>query len=99
MHTLLFMGEHEEHDIRCRVYDGTSASEVDPRLAFLRTCASEGAVDCQAYDRWVEALQQRSWLPERPELQPNPDGPGKIGRWRLTQAGLDGLAQIEAARA
>ena len=36
---------------------------------------------------WVAALQARGWLAPSPELEPNPDGPGKVGRWRLTDVG------------
>jgi len=40
-----------------------------------------------AYDGFVAAMQGRGWLPIEPEFEPNPDGEGKIGRWRLTDKG------------
>lgn len=93
MHTLLFMGEPECEDaVRCRIYDGTG--EHDEQLAFIRTCAGPGAIDCPAYDDWVAALQERGWLPARPKLERNPDGAGKIGRWLLTDLGRSETEQM-----
>lgn len=85
MHTLLLMGERCDDAVRCRVYDGTG--EHDERLTFVRTCAGSGAIDCPAYDGWVAALQERGWLPGSPQLVANPDGPGRIGLWLLTDLG------------
>jgi hypothetical protein len=86
MHEMLFMGEGKPEAFRCRIYDG-SERKPDPRADFVRLLAREGAIDCPAYDGWVAALQGRGWLAAAPELEPNPDGPGKIGRWRLTGIG------------
>jgi len=99
MNTLHFMGMRGHVDnVRCRVYGGQSDTKDEAkRLAFLRACASSGAVDCPAYDGWVSALQSRGWLPETPALEPNPDGPGQIGRWKLTDEGRKELARIEGA--
>jgi hypothetical protein len=93
-----FMGVGEPEEFRCRVY-GCDADEDDEerqRLAFVKSLAGEGVIDCPAYDGWVKALQGRGWLPETPDREPNPDGPGKVGRWRLTARGL---AETEAIRA
>lgn len=96
MAKLMFMGVMPDEEPRCRIYDATGQKPaVDHRLVFLRTCAGPGAIDCPAYDGWVEALQARGWLPKRPELERNPDGPGSIGRWFLTDAGREGLAMVE----
>lgn len=91
MHKLHFMTpESEPEMVRCRVYDGSSQSEAAveaQRVAFVTALEQAGVVDCPAYDPWVEALQARGWLPAEPDLEPNPDGPGRIGRWRLTEFG------------
>ena len=93
MHEFLFMGQPDHvESVRCRVYDAT---EEDPRAAFLRECEGPGAVDCPAYDQWVAALQERGWLPANPELVPNPDGPGRIGLWKLTPRGREEWAAIK----
>lgn len=85
-HTLLFMGETPE-TFRCRIYSGAEAH--DPRVEFIRSLSRYGVIDCPAYDGWVTALQERGWLPMEPDLEPNPDGPGKIGRWLLTDKGRE----------
>lgn len=85
MNTLLFMGEGEPEAFRCRIYG--AADEPDERTAFVEQLAGPGVIDCPAYDPWVVALQARGWLPESPVLEPNPDGPGRIGRWSLTDKG------------
>lgn len=87
MHTLIPMGQVElAEDFRCRIYDGGDRSE-EARVTFVEQLAGEGAIDCPVYDGWVAALQARGWLPQVPELEPNPAGPGKVGRWRLTDVG------------
>jgi antirestriction protein ArdC len=63
---------------------GTDAITLPPRDHFD---SPAGVVDCPAYDGFVAALQGRGWLPLEPELDGNPDGEGKIGRWRLTDKG------------
>lgn len=70
---------------RGRVYG--ASDEEDRRVAFLEALAGQGVIDCPAYDGWVAALQKRGWLPNAPELEANPDGEGKVGRWRLTERG------------
>ena len=88
MTMLRFMGRDDPEEVRCRVYDGTTyASEEAKRRAFIELLAGPGVIDCPAYDGWVAALQTRGWLARTPELEPNPDGPGRIGRWRLTDHG------------
>lgn len=84
-HSLLFMGEGDPETFRCRIYG--AADEPDERAAFVEQLAGPGVIDCPAYDPWVAALQARGWLPESPVLEPNPDGPGRIGRWILTDKG------------
>lgn len=96
MTTLLFMGDPQHQDtVRCRVY---GQDEEDPRERFLHACAGYGAVDCPAYDEWVAALQARGWLPRKPHLVDNPDGPGKIGLWRLTEVGRREWAEVQKTR-
>jgi hypothetical protein len=92
---LQFMNRGEVEEVRCRVY-GADDNGEDERAAFIRELAGPGVIDCPAYDGWVKALQGRGWLPEQPDLEPNPDGPGRIGRWRLT---AKGLAETESIRA
>ena len=87
MTQLRFMGQDDPEEVRCRVYDGSDDQEA-ARRAFLENLAGPGVIDCPAYDPWVAALQEREWLPRAPDLEPNPDGPGRIGRWRLTAKGL-----------
>jgi len=89
-----FMGRGQPEEFRCRVYDGTPCkanTPTDPEEAkrrdFVDLLAGPGAIDCEAYDQWVAALQGRGWLPKEPTLEPNPDGEGRIGRWRLTAYG------------
>lgn len=94
MHKLSFMGSDTHiDDVRCRIYGDEDPVEAE-RVAFVRSLAGPGVVDCPAYDPWVAALQGKGWLPEKPELEPNPDGPGKIGRWRLTDKGRAEAAEI-----
>jgi hypothetical protein len=95
MPRLAYMGDpHIVDDVRCRVYGGED--EDDRRAAFVERLAAEGVVDCPAYDGWVAALQVRGWLPKAPGLEPNPDGPGKIGRWRLTDVGLKAWREVRS---
>lgn len=92
MATLFPMGDETEPEtVRCRVYGGECEDE---RAAFVERLAREGVIDCPAYDPWVAALQARGWLPAAPDLEPNPDGPGKVGRWRLTDVGRDEWAKL-----
>lgn len=86
MSTLRFMHpDAEPETFRPRIYGGNT--DEDGRIAFVTALAGPGMIDCQAYDEWVAKLQERGWLPAKPDLEPNPDGPGKIGRWRLTEVG------------
>lgn len=88
MPTLYFMGVPEMAEtFRCRVYGDEVTAEDRERAAFVDRLAGEGVIDCPAYDPWVAKLQERGWLAAQPELEPNPDGPGRIGRWRLTAHG------------
>lgn len=82
--------------VRCRVYGAEPDENDKARAAFVDRLAGEGVIDCPAYDPWIAKLQERGWLPERPELEPNPDGPGKIGRWRLTETGRREWATLKA---
>ena len=96
-HTLHFMGDPAiVETFRCRIYGGEDpdkAASVD----FIERLATVGELDCPAYDGWVAALQARGWLADKPELEPNPDGPGKVGRWRLTDAGRAAWAAMKGA--
>lgn len=91
---LLFCGRGEPEEVRCRVYGGTDDAD-DERVAFVKSLAGGGVIDCPAYDPWVAALQERGWLPLTPELEPNPEGEGKVGRWRLTDKGRDEWARMQ----
>lgn len=91
-HTLIPMGVGEPEAVRCRVYGG---EEVDPeeeakRRAFVAKLADEGVIDCPAYDPWVAALQERGWLPARPDIEFYKAH--VVGRWRLTAKGREGWA-------
>jgi hypothetical protein len=88
-----FMGQGILEEVRCRVYGGSNEPE-DERVIFLNELATVGVIDCPAYDVWVAALQDRGWLPAKPELEQNPDGPGKIGRWLLTPKGRAGWVKF-----
>lgn len=79
------MGLDDPEEVRCRVYGGEDGEAE--RVSFMHALAGPGVIDCPAYDGWVVALRERGWLPAEPE--PNPDGPGRIGRWRLTAKGHD----------
>lgn len=95
-HTLVPMGAGEPEAFRCRIYSVAEDPEAEAkRRAFLAELAGLGAIDCPAIDPWVCALQACGWLPARPELEPNLDGPGKVGRWRLTDTGRAAWAEIE----
>lgn len=96
MHTLYFMRIVEEH-VRCRVYGAEPTEDDQARTAFVDRLAGEGVLDCPAYDSWVEVLQRRGWLDAQPELEPNLDGPGKVGRWRLNATGRAAWARREGA--
>ena len=98
MHTLYFMGQEDHEDpVRCRIYGGGDDADDQRRVAFVTALAGRGVIDCPAYDDWVAALQARGWLPPTPDLEPNPDGPGKIGRWLLTPKGREEWARIQGA--
>jgi hypothetical protein len=96
MHTLIFMSRGEPEAFRCRIYGGVDPDE-EKRVSFVTSLAGPGVVDCPAYDPWVEKLQARGWLPDAPELEPNPDGPGRIGRWRLTDLGREEWDRMRGA--
>lgn len=85
-HVLRFMGVGEPETMRGRIYSADDPDEI-ARADFVRRLAGPGVIDAPAFDGWVAALQARGWLPDRPALEPNPDGPGKIGRWLLTERG------------
>jgi hypothetical protein len=91
------MGQGDPEAFRCRIYDHADEHE-ERTAAFVRKCAHEGAIDCPAHDPWVLALQERGWLPESPRLEPNPDGPGRIGRWVLTPLGRERWEQLAQAK-
>lgn len=92
--TLSYMGCGEPEHFRCRVYGGDH--DDDERRAFLERLAGEGVIDCPAIDPWIATLQARGWVAERPGLEANPDGPGRIGRWRLTSYGRQEWDRIRA---
>ena len=88
MHNLLFMSSPDHVDaVRSRIYGGEDTEAEKQRVNFVKSCAGAGVIDSEAYDGFVAALQGRGWLPPKPDLEPNPDGAGKIGRWRLTAKG------------
>lgn len=89
MSALSFMSIGESEHFRCRVYLGSRDNDANEteRVRFIERLASEGVVDCPAYDPWVRVLQARGWLSDTPKLETNPSGEGKIGRWRLTELG------------
>jgi hypothetical protein len=94
-HTLHFMGDPAiVETFRCRIYGGEDSDEA-ARVDFIERLATTGEIDCPAYDGWVAALQARGWLPAAPELEPNPVGPGKVGRWRLTDTGRTAWAAMK----
>lgn len=80
------LGEGEPETFRCRVYDSPDPWEAR-RAAFVELLSGPGVLDCPAYEKWVKALQERGWLDASPELERNPDGPGRVGRWRLNDRG------------
>jgi hypothetical protein len=96
--SFLFMGNVSglSETFRCRVYDGATTEDDRERRAFVERLAGPGVIDCPAYDSWVAALQARGWLPERPELEANPEGPGKVGRWLLTPLGREEWGRLSA---
>lgn len=61
---------------------------------FLVELLGAGAIDCPANDRRVARLKILGWLPRDPDFEPNPDGPGRIGRWRPTAEGLAALGHL-----
>ena len=94
-HVLIPMDAGEPEAFRCRIYGAAEDSEDEAKR---RAFAGPGVIDCPAIDPWTAALQARGWLPAQPELEANPDGPGKIGRWRLTSKGREGWEKIALER-
>lgn len=92
---LLPMGVGEPETFRCRIYGDDPTTNDEARRAFVERLAGDGVIDCPAYDGWVANLQKRGWLLERPELEANPNGPGKVGRWRLTAKGCEEWARLK----
>lgn len=95
-HTLIPMGVGDPETFRCRIYGAEDDPDDIERAAFIDRLAGDGVIDCPAYDQWVIALIERGWLPDNPELEPNPDGPGRVGRWRLTDLGRAAWARMMA---
>ncbi len=94
MTELSFMGICDVEPFRARVYG--LAEQDRERLSFLRQLGTTGVLDCPAYDRWIQALQKRGWVPSEPDLEPVPGGGrGNHARWRLTPAGMLALARLE----
>lgn len=90
MTTLSFMGVSEPESFRCRVYDGrVESTEERARVMMAQLYSPEGwtEIDSLAFDRAVEELRRRGWLPQDGELVPLKSGPGKVKVWRLTPAG------------
>jgi hypothetical protein len=89
MTTLRFMGSHDPHwreTFRCRVYGYEPDEQDRKRVALVRQLATDGVLDCPAYEQAMAALEERGYATMA--LEPNPDGPGRVGRWRLTEEGL-----------
>lgn len=86
---LRFMGQGEPETFRCRVYhpNGDAKGVERQRRDFVQLLATEGVIECPAYDNWLNALADRGYAAG--ELEPAPEhGPGaKVKRWRLTDAG------------
>lgn len=89
------LGAGPLEEFRCRIYDGVEVDHDAERVDFLEKLAGPGVVDCEAIDERVAAMQARGWLPEKPELEPNPDGEGRIGRWRMTDRGRAEWLEIQ----
>lgn len=83
MKELSFLGVGEPEAFRCRVY-GENDDDAK-RRAFIEMLAGPGVIDCPAYDAWIDAFESRGQVAG--ELEPNPDGPGKVKRWRLNERG------------
>ena len=88
---LSFMGQEPPEDVRCRVYVADDPAEQE-RVAFVRRLADAGILDCPAYDGWIAALLARGYVTG--ELEPNPDGPGRVKRWRLNDRGRAELGEV-----
>lgn len=97
MIALRALGIGEPETFRCRIYGAESALDEE-RLAFLEALATFGVLECPAYDARIAALRERGWLPDEGELEPNPDGPGRVKRWRLTERGRAELARVKESR-
>lgn len=84
---LSFMGVDSPEEFRCRIYGAQDTDEDErQRRAFLDTLATDGVLDCPAYDGWIRTLQGVGWVPDVPEFEPAPGG-GRYARWRLTARG------------
>lgn len=95
-HTLIPMGVGEPETFRERIYAAPEDPEAErKRREFVARLAGDGVIDCQAYDPWIAALQARGWIDDQPELEPNPAGPGRIGRWRLNSTGRAAWAAMQ----
>lgn len=88
---LSFMGQEPPEDVRCRVYVADDPAEQE-RVAFVRRLADAGILDCPAYDGWIAALLARGYVTG--ELEPNPSGPGRVKRWRLSESGRAALGEV-----
>jgi hypothetical protein len=93
MKPLVFMGEVPEV-FRCRVYEATDPDE-EQRTAFLYSLATEGVVECPAYDGWLAALKERGWVDHVFVSAP---GFGRYKRWSLSARGREEFAKILEAR-
>lgn len=92
---LLFMGVGPEEEFRGRVYGASDDDEEERRRrAFLEALATEGVLDCPAYDGWILALQDAGWVPSEPEFEPA-EGGGRYARWRLTPRGRAALNSMK----
>ena len=79
------MGRADLEAFRCRVY-GSPDTDEEQRRAFVDALAKDGVIECPAYDSWLGALEERGWI--EGVLEPNPNGPGYVKRWTLTEGGL-----------
>ena len=96
MTMLRFMGVDEPDEVRARVYGGGDGTDEDEqaRRSFVAELAGPGVIDCPAYDAWIAELNARGWLAPMAK-EPNPEGEGKIGRWRLNDKGREEWANIQ----
>lgn len=94
MMKLLFMDEGPAEEFRGRVYVPRGEQEEE-RWAFLDRLATEGVIECPAYDGWLTALEQRGWVYWEAERAPSG---GYHRRWHLSQLGLDESRALLAGR-